>query len=213
MQYLGGVRVIPSLPKQVKRLKDLAYNLYFSWNPDVRDLFIAIDRELWKTTNHNPVKFLNEVQQKKLKNVSSDKQFIEQYQKVITDFDRYMSAENTWFKTTYPDKKNITIAYFTAEFGFHESLPIYAGGLGVLAGDHLKSASDLDIPIIGISLFYHQTYFTQEINSQGQQISHYNSLNPIELPLTLVEEEPGKPLLIQVPVAKRKVVILNHVYT
>ena len=207
MEYLGGLRVIPTLPENLERLKDLTYNLYFAWHPEVRDLFIEIDRGLWKKTNHNPVKFLNEVAQKKLESIAISKTYLDQYNLVIQDFDRYLKEKNTWFTKNFSEFKDINIAYFTAEFGFHESLPIYAGGLGVLAGDHMKSASDLGIPITGVGLFYHQTYFTQEIDGQGQQISHYQYLNPVELPLTLVEKSPGSPLLIQVPLAGRNVYV------
>jgi len=207
MQYLGGLQVIPQLPTKIKRLKDLAYNLYFSWHPEVRDLFIEIDRNLWKKTNHNPVKFLFEVQQKKLEAKASDPVYLKNYQEVINEFDHYLNLKNTWFTKNYPKLKNLLVAYFTAEFGFHESLPIYAGGLGVLAGDHLKSASDLGIPVVGISLFYHQTYFTQEIDAHGNQIAHYNNLNPLELPLQLVRDRKNDPLLVLVNIGSHKVFI------
>lgn len=207
MDYLGGLRVIPTLPEKINRLKDLAYNFYFSWHPEVRDLFIEIDRALWKKSNHNPIKFLNVVQQKKLESVAESNNFYDQYQKVISNFNDYLNEENTWFKENFANYKDLLIAYFTAEFGFHESLPIYAGGLGVLAGDHMKSASDLGIPIIGVSLFYHQTYFTQEIDAQGHQIAHHIHSNPVELPLIPVEKEPGEPLLIKVPIANRTVFV------
>lgn len=205
MKYIGNIQVIPRLPENISRLRDLAYNLYFAWHPDVRDLFIEIDCKLWKKTNHNPVKFLNEVQQKKLEEISSNKEYLQKYDLILNDFDSYLNERNTWFQNTFSNDNNLLIAYFTAEFGFHESLPIYAGGLGVLAGDHMKSASDLDIPIIGISLFYNQTYFTQEIDAQGNQRACYNALNPIELPLNLVKDASGQAIHVEVPVAKRKV--------
>ncbi len=207
MKYLGNMRVVPWLPEKILRLKDLAYNLYFSWHPEVRDLFIEIDRELWKKTNHNPVKFLNEVQQKILEEYSKKEEFLNKYNSVLNQFDIYLNEKKTWFKQTFPEDKNLLIGYFTAEFGLHESLPIYAGGLGVLAGDHMKSASDLGIPIVGVSLFYDQTYFCQEIDAQGNQIAKYNQLNPFELPLNLVRNSEDLPLLIEVRVASRKVFI------
>ncbi len=207
MQFIGQVRVIPRLPKEIQRLEELAYNFYFTWHPEVRDLFIAIDRQLWKQVNHNPVKFLLVVPQQKLEEKARDNSFLKQYNDVLHQFDRYMQEENTWFRQNFPDFRDHTIAYFTAEFGFHESLPIYAGGLGVLAGDHIKSASDLGIPLVGISLFYSQTYFTQEIDSAGHQIALYHELNPLELPLRLVTNSDGSPLLISVPLANREVKI------
>ncbi len=207
MDYVGSIRIVPQLPSNIARLKDLAYNFYFSWNPGVRDLFIEIDRHLWKSVNHNPVKFLQEVPQKRLQEVARDLQYLNKYEAVLKEFDAYLKAEKTWFNQNYPEYANKTIAYFTAEFGFHESLPIYAGGLGVLAGDHMKSASDLGLPIVGVSLMYYQTYFTQEIDASGNQIANYYDLNPEELPLTLIRENDGTPLLVKVPLANREVFI------
>ncbi|GAB4368855.1 MAG: glycosyltransferase family 1 protein [Calditrichia bacterium] len=207
MNYLGKLKVVPKLPEEISRLSDLAYNLYFSWHPEVRDLFISIDRQLWKTVNHNPVRFLQDVQQQKLIKSANDPHFVEQYKKVLKSFDDYINNKNTWFNKEFPDLSHKIIAYFTAEFGFHESLPIYAGGLGVLAGDHMKSARDLGIPVVGVSLFYNQTYFTQEIDAHGNQIALYKSLTPEELPLQLVVRDDGTPLLIKVPLANRQVSI------
>lgn len=205
MDYLGEVKVVPKLPEQIKRLKDLAYNFYFSWHPEVRDLFIEIDKEVWKFVNHNPVKFLHEVQQKRLEEKARDESFLEKYKQALSGFDKYMQTEKTWFSSNFPEYRGQHIAYFTAEFGFHESLPIYAGGLGVLAGDHIKSASDLGIPLTGVSLFYRQTYFTQEIDAHGNQIPHYLPLNPEELPIRRVFDSKNKPLILKVPVANRMV--------
>ena len=207
MKYLGNMRVVPRLPDKISRLKDFAYNLYFSWHPEVRDLFIEIDRNLWKKTNHNPVKFLNEVQQKKLEEFSKNDNFLKKYGHVLNQFDDYLDEKKTWFQQNFPNEKKLLIGYFTAEFGLHESLPIYAGGLGVLAGDHIKSSSDLGIPIVGVSLFYNQTYFSQEIDAQGNQIAKYCKLNPYELPLKLIRNPDDSPLLVEVHVANRKVFI------
>lgn len=207
MKPLGSLRVIPQLPPKIKRLKDLAYNLYFSWHPEVRDLFIEIDKTLWTKTNHNPVKFLYEVQQKKLEAMAVDPHFLKFYQEVVDKFDRYLNQKTTWFTKNYPQLKKLLIAYFTAEFGFHESLPVYAGGLGVLAGDHLKSASDLGIPVVGISLFYYQTYFTQEIDSHGNQIARFINLNPLELPMSLVKDKRNQPLIVAVDLGNHQVFI------
>ncbi len=207
MYYLGGLRVNPQLPEEICRLKDLACNLYFAWYPEVRDLFIAIDRQLWKKTNHNPVKFLAEVQQKKLDAAARDNYFLESYRIVLAEFDEYLAEKNTWYSTNLSPAGNFLVAYFTAEFGFHECLPIYAGGLGVLAGDHMKSASDLGIPIVGISLYYHQSYFTQEIDAHGNQIALNHNLNPLELPLHTVTDKKGNPLLISVLLGQREVII------
>ncbi|NOX36003.1 MAG: glycosyltransferase family 1 protein [Calditrichaeota bacterium] len=203
MDYVGSIKVIPRLPEELQRLKELAYNLYFSWNPEARQLFRQIDPELWKRVNHNPVKFLQEVQQHLLEEKSRDPQYLALFKKVMVEYDQYMKNEDTWFSHAHPEYQDKIIAYFSAEFGFHESLPIYAGGLGVLAGDHLKSASDLGIPLVGVSLFYHQTYFTQQIDAHGNQISLYVPYQPEELPLHPVLDEKGKPIIISVEVGPR----------
>ena len=167
MAFLGSIQVVPELPEEIKRLKDLASNLYYSWNPEARQLFRTIDKELWQDVNHNPVKFLREVPQKNLEKYANDAEYLSLFKKVIVQFDQYMRPKETWFSRTFPEAKDKLIAYFSAEFGLHESLPIYSGGLGVLSGDHLKSCSDLGVPLVGISLFYHETYFTQQIDAQG----------------------------------------------
>ena len=207
MQHVGSIRVVPELPIEIKRLQELAYNLYFSWNPESRQLYREIDPQLWKKSNHNPVIFLKEVQQKDLERCANDPAYLSKLKKVMDDFDRYMAAENTWFSENYSKEKDKTIAYFSAEFGFHESLPIYSGGLGVLAGDHVKSASDLGLPFIGVSLFYHQTYFTQQIDAHGNQIAIYPPQNPEVLPLLSVTDEAGNTLKVIVDVASRKVAL------
>jgi len=207
MEFLGNIKVIPRLPEELKGLIKLAYNFYYSWHSEVRDLFTEIDRQLWFKVKHNPVKFLQEVQQKKIDEKAEDESFLNRLKKVLAKYDSYINEKNTWFSQHYPDYVDKKIAYFTAEFGFHESLPIYAGGLGVLAGDHLKSASDLGFPIVGISLFYRETYFTQQIDAYGNQVAIYNRLNPQELPIRLVKKSDGSPLLIKVPLANRVITI------
>ncbi len=205
MQQMGSIRVIPELPNEIKRLNDLAYNLYFSWTAQARQLYRTIDPMLWTVVNHNPVKFLRDVQQSDLERVANDPVYLSNFKKVMEDFDRYMAKEDTWFNQTYPKLKDKTIAYFSAEFGLHESLPIYSGGLGVLAGDHLKAASDLGLPLVGVSLFYHQTYFTQQIDAHHNQIALYIPYYPEDLPLMPVLTERGKPLIVKVPVGPRDV--------
>jgi len=207
MQFMGTIKVIPDLPEELKRLKDLAYNLYFSWTPEARQLFRLIDRGLWTRLNHNPVKFLNEVQQKELERVANDPVYLSQFKKIMVEFDQYMQQQDTWFKTTHTSRKNSTIAYFSAEFGIHESLPIYSGGLGVLAGDHLKSASDLGLPLVGVSLLYHQTYFTQQIDAGGNQIALYIPVSPEALPVMPVLTDKGDLLKFPVQVGQKEVIV------
>lgn len=205
MQHLGTIRVIPELPDEIKRLNELAYNLYFSWTPEARQLFRVIDPKLWTTVNHNPVKFLREADQTSLEKLAKDPVYLSNFKKVMDEFDRYMNPETTWFELHHPKYKNKLIAYFSAEFGIHESLPIYSGGLGVLAGDHLKAASDIGAPLIGVSLFYHQTYFTQQIDAHNNQIALYIPHDPNDLPLTPVMNSNGKPLFIKIPMGSRTV--------
>lgn len=205
MKYLGTIRVVPELPEEIKRLQELSYNLYFSWNAESRQLFREIDPHLWKKLNHNPVLFLKEVQQKDLERCANDPAYLAKLKKVMKKFDTYMLAEETWFEKTFPKEKNKTIAYFSAEFGFHESLPIYSGGLGVLAGDHIKSASDLGIPLVGVSMFYHQTYFTQQIDPHGNQIAIYPPKHPEDLPLVPLYDDKGDPLKVSVTIGTQNV--------
>jgi len=141
------------LPEKIKRLGELAYNLWWVWNPGGLRLYPTLDRRLWEKTNHNPIAFLHQIDKQKLKDASNDRYFLEEYERVMNDFDQYMAAENTWFKQQYPELVQRQIAYFSFEFGLHESMPFYAGGLGILAGDHLKEASDLGIPIVGSASF------------------------------------------------------------
>jgi starch phosphorylase len=205
MQYVGSIKVIPELPSEIKRLEELAHNFYFAWSPEARQTFRLINPELWTKINHNPVKFLREVQQRDLDRCANDPEYLSLYKRVMREFDEYMNSDQTWYRVNFPKDKNKTIAYFSAEFGFHESLPIYSGGLGVLAGDHLKSASDLGLPLVGVSLFYHQTYFTQQIDAHGNQIALYIPQNGYDLPLTKVTQKDGSDLVVSVPVGNRDV--------
>jgi len=134
-----------SLPNRIQRLSDLAFNLWWVWNPEAQNLFGSIDKFLWEKTSHNPVAFLHQVQRAQLNAVTSGKNYLDLYDRVIAAFDDYVKADKTWFGSQHSALKNQKTAYFSFEFGLHESLPVYAGGLGVLAGDHLKEASDLGL--------------------------------------------------------------------
>lgn len=207
MQYIGSVKIVTELPAELRRLNDLAYNVYYSWVPQARQVFRLIDPELWTQVNHNPIKFLREVTQKDLQRVSADPVYLNLFNRIMKDFDEYLAAEDTWYAKTFPKDKDDVIAYFSAEFGLHESLPIYSGGLGVLAGDHIKAASDLGLPLVGLSLFYHQTYFTQQIDAHGQQLALYVPHQGSDLPLRPVVDEKGNRRRVAVDVAQRLVVI------
>src|SRR5512136_1105681 len=136
------------IPERITRLAEIAYNMWWSWHPKTQEIFKRIDAQLWEDVYHNPVLFLREVRQFELDEAARNPEFIRAYHDILTAFDEYQVFDNTWFKQTYGDKINQPIAYFSAEFGLHECLPIYSGGLGVLSGDHIKEASDLGLPFI-----------------------------------------------------------------
>jgi starch phosphorylase len=198
-------RVIPSLPASLERLRDLAHNLSWSWNHDAIDLFRRLDRDLWETTHHNPVLMLGTIRQERLEEVMADDGFMAHLERVGRDLDRYMQARNTWSSKNYPEGDGARIAYFSAEFGLTESLGIYAGGLGILAGDHLKSASDLGLPLVGVGLLYQQGYFRQYLNPDGWQQEQYPDNDFYNLPITLERQLSGAPLTVEVEYPGRTV--------
>ncbi|GBF34610.1 glycogen phosphorylase [Desulfocucumis palustris] len=198
--------VIPRLPDNISRLNEIAYNFWFSWDRPARELFFRINRQLWEDVYHNPVKFLLRVKQDQLQAAAGDPEYISLYRQVMERFDRYMTEEK-WYQSRYPGQAGQGIAYFSAEFGLHESHPIYSGGLGLLAGDHLKSASDLGVPLVGIGLLYKHGYFTQRINSEGRQEVEYPYLSFHEMPMSPVTGEDGKEVLVRVALPGRKVYV------
>ena len=205
MKFIGKLSVLPRLPEPIARLEELAYNLWWSWEPDARGLYATIDPSLWDAVNHNPVKLLRRVQQRKLDAAAQDPAFLQAYQSVLARFDAYMNADSTWFTATYPDKQDELIAYFSAEFGLHEALPIYSGGLGILSGDHCKAASDLGLPFVGVGFLYPQGYFTQHIDIEGRQQAQYEKIDLSEVPATPTLDQNGAPILIQVDMPGRTV--------
>ena len=193
------------LPRRIKRLGELAYNLWWTWNPDAERLFIQIDRDLWERTNHNPIKFLNMVQRASLNSVTQNRYYLEYYDQIFGEFDDYMRAEETWCSRNHPEYNHRPIAYFSTEFGLHETLPIYAGGLGILSGDHLKGASDLGLPLVAVGFMYTHGYFSQHITEDGWQEAHYIRLKFSELPILPILSEDGEPLTISVDLPGREV--------
>ncbi len=186
------------LPEAIRGLQELSQNLWYSWNAEAQELFRTIDAALWDHVEHNPVAFLQDVSQEKLEAATNDPNFVQKLQTVLSAFHNYLQEQNPTFKQHHPDLAQKVVAYFSAEFGVHESLPNYAGGLGILAGDHTKSASDLGLPLVAIGLFYKYAYFTQEIDANGNQIEKYEPVNAERLLLNLVRREDGSPLLIKV---------------
>jgi len=182
MFYFRTVSVNPLLPERIHRLRELSRNLWFSWNQQARELFKDIDPRLWEQVGHNPVKLLLQVRREDLDRASLDGTYLSKYDAVMSEFDKYMSEEK-WLQRLHPQYKKHVIAYFSAEFGLHESCPVYSGGLGVLAGDHAKSASDLGLPLVGVGLMYRHGYFNQRIDRDGWQQAIYPDLNFNEMPV------------------------------
>jgi phosphorylase/glycogen(starch) synthase len=202
--HFRSFTVITTLPKEIERLQDLAYNLWWSWHPDAQKLFNEIDPDEWEA-NNNPVRLLSRVSRDALKQKAADKAFISRYQRVIDDLDNYMRQPMTRYgEAEVLDAEN-RVAYFSMELCLHESLPIYSGGLGVLAGDHLKSASDLNIPLVGVGLLYRQGYFEQQIDMEGNQIERRPLLDCAQLPISPVLDEEGNEIVIQVDMGRRLV--------
>lgn len=195
-----------SLPHRLRRLSELAYNLWWTWNLDSQRLFSRVDKELWERVYHNPVIFLRQVERAKLNAVTHDRYYLEFYDRIFKAFDQYMKTEETWCLINHPECKNHPIAYFSTEFGLHETLPIYAGGLGVLSGDHLKGASDLGIPLVAVGFIYTHGYFSQHITEDGWQEARYVRLNFDQLPVMPVMSADRKQAKISVELPGREVV-------
>lgn len=191
------------LPRRINRLAELSYNMWWVWNHDAQQLFRLIDKPLWDKLNHNPIQFLHQVERARLNKAVDDLYFLERYDAVINKYDHYLAADQTWFKETYPQLTNEQIAYFSFEFGLHESLPVYAGGLGILAGDHLKTASDLGLPLVGLGFIYKNGYFMQSISEDGWQETRNFVLEFKEAPIIPVIDKDGKPLMVSVELPGR----------
>ena len=196
---------VSKLPRRIDGLSELAYNLWWSWHIEARQLFKALDNPLWKATGHNPVKLLQQIAPYRLVAVAQDPLFLKKYDSVMSDFKDAMSEGDTWFNTKYPHLAQHTIAYFSLEFAIHNSLPLYAGGLGVLAGDYCKESSDLGLPMVGIGFMYPQGYFNQHISADGWQEEFYEQLNFGEAPIRPVLTAEGQPMTVEAPLDMRSV--------
>jgi glycogen phosphorylase len=180
------------------RLRALAQNLWWTWHPEVISLFTDLDAHLWRQVSHNPIAFLNQITPAQVEERSSDLVLHSRINYAFRRLNEYMEKHKTWGAVNGSNLHNRPVVYFSAEFGLHESMPIYSGGLGILSGDHLKSASDLGIPLIGIGLLYHQGYFSQKLNNDGWQEEDYRDLDINTLPLQTVTEPSGRPLVVRV---------------
>lgn len=188
------------MDQRLNDLTALAYNLWWSWNQNAQSVFRELSPQIWEESNHNAVAVLHGTSHQELRARLNDSHFREKVDRVITQFRSYMQHENTWgshHAQTFRDKP---VAYFSPEFALHECLPIYSGGLGVLSGDHIKSASDLDIPFVGVGLFYRQGYFQQHIAIDGTQQELYPLNDTTHLPLSLLSDRTGKPVVTVVEI-------------
>jgi glycogen phosphorylase len=181
-----------ALPTRIERLSELAHNMWWSWHRSSRAVFTSLDYPLWSLTGHNPVKMLQDIQPARLRQAAQDSAFLELYDRAIAELNSDVVRDDHWFSRTHQDHRKHTIAYFSAEFALHNSLPIYAGGLGILAGDLLKEASDLGLPLIGVGLMYPQGYFQQQISPDGWQQEVYRQLDFRSTPILPVRAAPGE---------------------
>ena len=199
------LEVRPNIPASLSGLNDLAGNLLYSWDRNARGLFYRLDHVLWEQCDHNPKLFLNRISQQVLEDAAEDHVFMEEYSRVISAFNTYLNKTINEEVEKYLNPEKDLIAYFCAEFGLHESFPIYSGGLGILAGDHCKAASYLGLPFVAIGLLYRQGYFTQAIDANGQQISSYTRTRFSELPIEPAVDAEGNRIIIKVDMPGRTV--------
>ncbi|MGB2905209.1 MAG: alpha-glucan family phosphorylase, partial [Candidatus Dechloromonas phosphoritropha] len=199
------LEVNPRIPARLKPLEDLAGNLWYSWDRSTRSLFAQLSEGLWKATNHNPKAILKRADQKHLEAAAENPVFIGTLNRVISAYGSYHELPNMAHVHGQSFKRDDLIAYFCAEFGFHESLPIYSGGLGILAGDHCKAASDMGLPFIGIGLLYHQGYFHQTLDADGNQQATYSDSDFDDLPISPLRDADGKDVVVAVDFPGRMV--------
>ena len=209
MPTVHAFHIVPELPAALDGLRTAAYNLRWAWNHNAIALFHRLDPDLWHSTHHNPVLMLGSIRQERLQEVAQNEDFLAHLEAVNESNARYMNAAEekmTWFQQNHADLSGtVKIAYFSMEFGISECLPIYSGGLGILAGDHLKSASDLDIPLVAVGLLYQQGYFRQSLNTEGWQQERYPDNDFYNIPISMVNDSNGHPLTISVEFPGRAV--------
>jgi starch phosphorylase len=193
------------LPDRVTRLVELAYDLWWSWNYQAREVFRRLDYPLWRQTAHNPVLMLRQIAPELIEQAARDEAFLALYDSAVRALDAARAAHDTWWQQRFQDRPARPIAYFSAEFAIHQSLPIYAGGLGVLAGDHCKEASDLGLPLVGVGFMYPQGYFHQKVSAEGWQQELYERLNWADAPIEPATSADGQPCVVAVPLGDRSV--------
>lgn len=205
MKPVRVFKVIPSLPETLEPLREVAYNLHWAWDHDSIELFRRLDSDLWEASGHNPVRMLGSIDQQRLVAAASDDSFLAHLERISRDLEAALHCRNCWFCRTHPSDGKLLVAYFSAEFGLTECLSIFAGGLGVLAGDHLKSASDLGVPMVGVGLLYQQGYFRQYLNQAGWQQEAYEDNDFHNVPLQPLALPDGRPLTVAVEYPGRTV--------
>jgi len=204
-KFARSFEVVSALPESLQPLEKLARNFRWAWHHETRDVFRSIDKDIWDNAHHNPIEFLHRISSDRLEKLAKDNVFLAKLRACEEDLDEYLGSE-TWFQSAKPaDPERTKIAYFCAEFGISEGLPIYSGGLGILAGDHLKAASDLGLPLVGVGLLYARGYFRQRLTPDGWQQEYYPQYDFYEMPLTLMRDENMNPLCISVEFPDRTV--------
>lgn len=202
-----SLEIQPTLPDALRGLEELANDLLYSWDREVRRLFRRLDTDLWEICGHNPKLFLRRVSQHRLDSAADDRSYLEDYHRTMSAYNTYNKSQNHTAASNYLDPEQDLVAYFCAEYGLHESLPIYSGGLGILAGDHCKAASDLSLPFIGVGMLYRQGYFNQTIDAHGSQVAHYTPTDFDQLPTRLAKDADGQELRIAVELPGRQVML------
>ncbi|MDJ0925873.1 MAG: alpha-glucan family phosphorylase, partial [Acidimicrobiia bacterium] len=205
MKPMKTYAVLPRLPGNLQPLRRVVYDLHWAWNHDAIELFRRLDRDLWETSGHNPVLMLGSITQEQLNTAAADPAFVAHLRRVVAEFGTYTESDSTWYDRTHDSEAGLQVAYLSLEFGITECLSIFAGGLGILAGDHLKSASDLGVPLTGVGLLYQEGYFRQRLNEAGWQQERYVPNDFHNLPVELVTDDAGEPLTIDVPMPGRAV--------
>ncbi|HEV2447501.1 MAG TPA: alpha-glucan family phosphorylase [Candidatus Sulfopaludibacter sp.] len=198
--------IVPSLPAPLEGLRRLAYNLRWTWNHESIDLFRRLDSDLWESTGHNPVAMLGAMDQAQLEAAARDETILAQLERGVQALDSYVQSKSTWHQHHYGKLDGLLVAYFSAEFGLTECMSVFAGGLGILAGDHLKSASNLGVPLVGVGLLYQEGYFSQYLNAAGWQQESYADNDFENLPLTLQKQPDGMPVTVEIRYDGRPVV-------
>src|SRR3954466_14618295 len=201
-----SLEVNPKIPKRLARLEELAANLWYSWDRPTRAIFARLNPALWDAVGHNPKAMLKRIDEQRLIDAASDPSFLDSLTRVLAAFDAY-HAEPPFRSNSGGFKGGELVAYFCAEFGLHESLPLYSGGLGILAGDHCKAASDFQLPFVAVGLLYRQGYFVQTVDAEGRQHAAYHDADFADLPIEPVKRTDGNDLTVELAFPGRKLTL------